>query len=185
MKDAVLDPLGMHDSYFVWDEALESVIAIPHNRWGQAADKWQWRSEKPMAAATLYTTVLDYARFMSAMLSTNEAFDSKSIQKLLAHDLEKMLQPQIEIDNQLAWSLGWGLEEHDKEWSFWQWGDNPGFKHFAAGSRSQKFAIVVFTNGQNGKKVYRQIIEAVLGVELNDRSKQKKVRHFKIDDISK
>lgn len=101
MKDAVLDPLSMHDSYFVWDEALESVIAIPHNRSGQAVDRWQWRPEKPEAAVTLFTTILDYARFMSAMLATKCAFNSES-------------------------------------------------------------------NGQNGKRVYQDIIEAVLNVKLND-----------------
>ena len=168
MREAVLNPLGMHDSYFVWDEALESVIAIPHNRWGRAVDKWQWRPEKPEAAGSLFTTILDYSRFMSAMLSTKESFDSKSIQRLSPHDLEKMLQPQIELENQSAWSLGWGLKEHEKEWFFWQWGDNPGFKHFAVGSRSQKFAVVVFTNGQKGKILYRHIMEAVLGVKLHD-----------------
>lgn len=96
------------------------------------------------------------------------AFNSETIQRLSAYDLEKMLRPQIELDNQLAWSLGWGLKEHGKEWSFWQWGDNPGFKHFAVGSRSQQFALIVFTNGQNGKSVYQDIIEAVLNVRLND-----------------
>ena len=168
MKDAVLNPLGMYDSYFVWDEALESVIAIPHNRWGRAVDRWQWRPEKPEAAGTLFTTILDYARFMSAMLSTKCAFNAKSIQRLSAYDLEKMLRPQIELDNQLAWSLGWGLREHEKEWAFWQWGDNPGFKHFAVGSRSHQFALIVFTNGQNGKRVYQDIIEAILNVKLNN-----------------
>jgi CubicO group peptidase (beta-lactamase class C family) len=170
IKDAVLNPLGMHDSYFVWDEALESVIAVPHNRWGRAVDKWQWRPEKPEAAGTLFTTILDYARFMSAMLLTADNYKhlANSTQKLSPKYLEKMLKPQIEIDNQMAWSLGWGLKEHGKEWSFWQWGDNPGFKHFAVGSRSHKFAAVIFTNGQNGKSVYRHIMEAVLGIKLND-----------------
>ncbi len=170
MKNTVLNPLGMHDSCFVWDEALESVIAIPHNRWGRAADKWQWRPEKPEAAGTLFTTILDYARFISAMLLTADNYKhlANSTQKLSPKYLEKMLKPQIEIDNQMAWSLGWGLKEHGKEWSFWQWGDNPGFKHFAVGSRSHKFAAVIFTNGQNGKSVYRHIMEAVLGIKLND-----------------
>jgi CubicO group peptidase (beta-lactamase class C family) len=170
MKDAVLNPLGMHDSYFVWDEALESVIAVPHNRLGRAVDKWQWRPEKSEAAGTLFTTIEDYARFLSAMLLTADSYKllANPTQKLSPKYLEKMLQPQIEIDNQMAWSLGWGLKEHEKEWSFWQWGDNPGFKHFAVGSRSQKFAVVVFTNGQNGKSVYRHIMETALGVKLDD-----------------
>ena len=169
MKDAVLDPLDMNDSYFAWDEAMASVIVTPHNKGGRAVDKWQWRPDQPMGAGTLYTTIEDYAKFLSAMLfmADSSKQTATSVQKLLSDDLEKMLQPQIEIGNQLAWSLGWGLEEHESEWFFWQWGDNPGIKHFAVGSRTRKLAVVVFTNGQNGKSVYRPIIEAVLGVKLN------------------
>ena len=167
MRDAVLNPLGMNASIFTYKEAKELSVAMPHNVEGQAVNKWLWRFQKPMAAGTLFTTVTDYAHFLSAMLSTKESMQSGSPQKLSAHDLEKMLHPQIEIGNQLAWSLGWGLEKHEKEWFFWQWGDNPGFKHFAVGSRSREFAVVMFTNGQNGERIYRPIIETVLGIKLN------------------
>jgi CubicO group peptidase (beta-lactamase class C family) len=167
MRDAVLNPLGMNASIFTYKEAKELSVAMPHNEEGQVVNKWLWRFQKPMAAGTLFTTVTDYAHFLSAMLSTKESMQSGSPQKLAAHDLEKMLHPQIEIGNQLAWSLGWGLEKHEKGWFFWQWGDNPGFKHFAVGSRSREFAVVMFTNGQNGERVYRPIIEAVLGIKLN------------------
>jgi CubicO group peptidase (beta-lactamase class C family) len=167
MRDAVLDPLGMNASIFIWEETKELSVAMPHNEEGQAVNEWLWRFQKPMAAGTLFTTVTDYARFLSAMLSTKESLHSGSPQNLSEYDLEKMLQPQIEIGNQLAWSLGRGLEKHKKDWYFWQWGDNPGFKHFAVGSRSQKFAVVIFTNGQNGENVYRPIIEAIVGDKLN------------------
>ena len=168
MKDAVLDLLGMKDSHFVWDEAMESVIVTPHDNWGHPADRRQWRPEKPMGAATLFTTINDYARFLAAMLLTTDPTEQTypSTQKLLSGDLEKMLEPQIEIGTPLAWSQGWGLEKHEGDWYFWQWGDNPGIKHFAVGSRSRQVAVVVFTNGQNGKKVYRPIIEAILGFKL-------------------
>jgi CubicO group peptidase (beta-lactamase class C family) len=122
-----------------------------------------------MGAGTLFTTIEDYARFLSAMLSTADSYKHMAYptQKLSPQYIEKMLQPQIERDNQLAWSLGWGLEEHEKNWFFWQWGDNPGIKHFAAGSRSGELAVVVFTNGQNGQKVCRPIVEAVFKVKLS------------------
>ena len=99
---------------------VEYVIAVPHNRWGRAVDRWQWRPKKPEAAGTLFTTILDYARFMSAMLlkADNYKHLANPTQKLSSKYLEKMLKPQIEIDNQMAWSLGWGLKEHGKEWSF-------------------------------------------------------------------
>jgi CubicO group peptidase (beta-lactamase class C family) len=169
MKDTVFDPLGMRNSYFVWDEAMESVIVTPHGRWGQTADKRQWRPEKPMGAATLFTTIEDYAKFLAAILLTaDQAKQTATATQILSpKTLEKMLEPQIEIDPPLAWSLGWGLEKHEDDWYFWQWGDNPGIKHFVAGSRSRKLAVVVFTNGQNGKEVYRPIIKAVLSVKLN------------------
>ena len=168
MKDVVLDPLGMKDSYFVWDETMESVIVTPHDNWGQSADKRQWRPQKPMGAGTLFTTIEDYARFLWAMLLTagQAKPTTTSTQILSPNDLEKMLEPQIEIDNPFAWSLGWGLEKHEGDWYFWQWGDNPGIKHFAVGSRLRQLAVVVFTNGQNGKKVYRPIIQAILGLKL-------------------
>jgi CubicO group peptidase (beta-lactamase class C family) len=121
MSDAVLNPLGMHDSRFIWDETFKSEIAIPHNRWGRAVDKWHWQPEKPMGAATLFTTIEDYAKFLSAMLLTEDSYKhtANPTQKLSPKFLEKMLQPQIEIDNQLAWSLGWGLEEHEKDCFFY------------------------------------------------------------------
>jgi len=169
MRDAVLNPLGMHDSRFVWDETFKSKIAIPHNRFGRAVDKWYWQPEKPMGAATLFTTIEDYARFLSAMLLTANSYKQTAnpAQNLSPGDLVKMLRPQIEIDRPLAWSLGWGLEEHERDWFFWQWGDNPGIKHFAAGSRSRELAVVAFTNGQNGQKVCQPIIEAVLQAKLS------------------
>ena len=169
MRDAVLNPLGVHDSSFVWDETFKFKTAIPHNRWGRAMDKWHWQPEKPMGAATLFPTIADYAGFLSAMLLTADSYKhtANPAQKLSPQYLEKMLQPQIEINHQLAWSLGWGLEQHEKDWLFWQWGDNPGIKHFVAGSRSRELAVVVFTNGQNGQKVCRPIIEAIFHAKLS------------------
>ena len=168
MKDTVLDPLGMNNSYFVWDEDLESVIVTPHDNWGHPAEKRQWRPEKPMGAGTLFTTIEDYARFLAAMLYTTDQskLTATSTQMLSPKDLEKMLEPQIEIDTPLAWSLGWGLEKREGDWYFWQWGDNPGIKHVAVGSRSRNLAVVIFTNGQKGKKVYQPIIEEILDLKL-------------------
>ena len=126
-------------------------------------DKWHWQPENPMGAATLFTTIEDYAKFLSAMLLREEGY--KHIpppnEKLPPNFLEKMLQPQIGIDSPLAWSLGWGLEKLENDWFFWQWGDNPGIKHFTSGSRSRRLGVVVFTNGQNGQKVCRPIIENI------------------------
>ena len=68
--------------------------------------------------------------------------------------------------NNFAWSLIWGIEQHEKDSFFLQWGDNPGFKHFTASSRTKKVGVIVLTNGQNGQRVYRPVVERILGSKL-------------------
>jgi CubicO group peptidase (beta-lactamase class C family) len=166
MKSAVLGPLDMNGSTFVWDDNKDQSVAIPHDESGRAVNEWQWRSLEPMVAGTLITTIVDYAKFLSAMLSNRKFNHSKQNQKLWTAEIDKMLQPQFKLKEGFSWSLGWGLEEQQSETFFWQWGDKPGFQHFTAGSRSRKEAVVVLTNGQNGLKVCRQIVEAVFKFKM-------------------
>lgn len=166
MKSAVFGALSMNHSIFVWDETKGTSVAIPHNESGRAVSEWQCRSRKPMAAGTLITTVADYTKFLIAMLTDRKSNYSMPTQILLATEIEQMLQPQVTAKEGFAWSLGWGLEQQQSETFFWQWGDNPGFQHFTAGSRSRREAVVVLTNGQNGQKVCRPIVEAVFQVKI-------------------
>jgi hypothetical protein len=45
----------------------------------------------------------------------------------------------------------------------WQWGDNPGFKNFFFASPATAQALVVFTNGDRGARVYERVIRATTG----------------------
>jgi len=165
IKNRVLDPLGMSRSSFVWMEDFEFSCALPHNNEGLMVNKWQWRPQKPLAAGSFFTTAADYARFFCATLVAEEKpYSDKN--PLSASYLECMLQPQIEIQNNFAWSLIWGIEQHEKDSFFLQWGDNPGFKHFTASSRTKKVGVIVLTNGQNGQRVCRPVVERILGSKL-------------------
>ena len=166
MKSTVLAFLGMNDSTFVWDDNKDTSVAIPHDESGRAVNEWQWRSREPMAAGTLITTIVDYAKFLSAMLSNRKFNHSMPTQNLSTTEIDQMLQPQFKPKEGFSWSLGWGLEEQQNETLFWQWGDNSGFKHFTAGSRSRREAVVMLTNGQNGLKVCQPIVEAVFRVKM-------------------
>jgi CubicO group peptidase (beta-lactamase class C family) len=166
MKSTVLGPLGMNDSTFVWDDNKDTSVAIPHDESGRAVNEWQWRPREPMAAGTLITTIADYGKFLSAMLSNRKFNHSMPTKILLATEIDQMLQPQVKLKEGFAWSLGWGLEEQQSETFFWQPGDNPGFKHFTAGSRSRSEAVVVLTNGQNGWNICRPIVEAVFQLKI-------------------
>jgi hypothetical protein len=56
---------------------------------------------------------------------------------------------------------------HENESFFFQWGDNPGINHFAASSSTKRGGLVVLTNGQNGRRVCRPVVETVLGSKLD------------------
>jgi len=157
LKRTVLDPLGMVDSSFVWEERFESVHASPHDGDGVPGDKW--RPSEPLAAGTLQTTVFDYARFVEAMLAI-EAADRWPLDDTA---LDQALEQQTTIDEALGWSLGFGVESTEAGTWFWQWGDDGPFKAFAAGSRVTGDAVVILTNGQWGLDVARPTVEEVLG----------------------
>ena len=153
MQANVFGPLGMTRSGFLWSAYFEPDFAWPHNHWGEAGYKWY--PEKAGAAFSLHSTARDFARFLETMLAEDDPIAAA------------MLAPQVTLPGtaQLAWSLGWGIEHRpDGDW-FWQWGDNDRFKHFAMGSRRKQRGIVVLTNGRNGAKVHRAVIEAVLGFQ--------------------
>ncbi len=168
MKDIVLDPLDMKESFFIWDDTKEASVALPHDESGRAVNEWQWRSRQPMAAGSLVTNINDYAKFLSAMLSNRKSDHSMYPKILLTTEIDQMLQPQFKPKEGISCSLGWGLDldEQQTERFFWQAGDSPGIKHFTAGSRSRREAVVILTNGQNGLKVCRPIVEAAFRVNM-------------------
>lgn len=106
------------------------------------------------AAASMQTTVTEYAQFLIKMMNPlpNDKFTLKS------ESLNEMLKPQIKINNALSWGLGIGLENQDGNSWFWHWGDNGNFKNFVVGNFVKKWAMVIFTNGRNGHKIWERII---------------------------
>jgi CubicO group peptidase (beta-lactamase class C family) len=121
LADAVLGPLGMGDSSFVRREEDEARVAVGHDRDGKPQPR-SCAPEAKAAAGGLYTTGPDYLRFLVHSL---------------AHG-HRMFEPQARIDDELAWGLGWGIEESDGGRAIWQWGNNrvQELRHRAASRRT-------------------------------------------------
>lgn len=155
LSERVLQPLGIADSSFTWSPAFEHRVARGHTPTGEAVPK-----EKPteaLAPSSLHTTVTDFARFLAAMLNPAHAapLDSDGV--------HAMLTPHVQLSGPLAWGLGWGLDDSAAgDRVFWQWGDNNGYKAFAAGSASAGVGIVVLTNGANGLDAAKPLVQTIL-----------------------
>ena len=141
LADAVLVPLGMDDSSFVWRDEDEGRVAVGHRRDGKPQPRSR-ASEAKSAAGGLYTTGRDYLRFLIHSL---------------AHD-SRLFEPQARIDDELSWGLGWGIEESEDGRAIWQWGNNPGYKNFVLGRPADGRGVVVLTNGDRGALVYRDVV---------------------------
>ncbi len=113
MKEAVIDPLGMTSSSLVWEDRYETRAAVGHDFFGVTDGKFRKRTEAH-AAATLYTTAKDYARFVMAVLNDDG---------LKPATVREMLKPQIPVAQDISWGLGFGQETTSAGQAFWQWGD--------------------------------------------------------------
>ena len=169
MKRLVFDPLRMTSSSFTWEDKYEGRKATGHDAAG--APKRLGRLPLAESPSSLHTTALDYARFLIA------ALDGAGLEK---KTFAEMLRPQIQVDEgcsnctsrkptgrlsrEIAWGLGWGLEETVDGTSIWHWGDNgSGFHCYVVGYPRQRLGVVVFTNGLGGHGIIPDIVAAAVG----------------------
>lgn len=165
MQKNVFIPLKMVHSSFIWSN--DSKKATGHNTDGNPNEM---RTEIPQIAAfTMHTTPLDYAKFVIAILK-GVGLNSKTFNEMLRPQI-KVQESSInsienytgQLSNTVSWGLGWGIQCTKMGDSFWHWGDNAGFKNFILGSKSRNNAIIIFTNGSNGLILISEIIKKYMG----------------------
>ena len=169
MKRLVFVPLGMTSSSFTWLDRYEGLKATGHDAVG--SPRPVNRPAEAESPATLHTTTSDYARFLIA------ALDGTGLSK---KSFAEMLRPQSRVDEgcsncvtarptgrpskEIAWGLGWGLQETEDGPSVWHWGDNgAGFQCYALGYPRQRLGVVVFTNSLGGQGIIPDIVAAAIG----------------------
>jgi CubicO group peptidase (beta-lactamase class C family) len=154
---SVLRPGAMIRSGFTWQEAYSGVIATGYDRAGAPVDAQRY--SRPAAAATMYTTIQDYARFIQHLLAsapTQHAHESA---------VNLMLHPTVVVEdaNSFSWGMGLGLEKKDGDFFFFQRGNNPGFQSFIIASRSSGTGLIILTNSSNGLEAVPALIAATIG----------------------
>ena len=167
MEKNVFKPLAMQSSSYVWKEAFDSLAATGHDPSGKATPKR--KPYAPLSAATLHTTTLDYAKFLTAIMNGVG---------LKAETRREMFRPHIKLDPEcvlctdrapanlsesLAWGLGWGLQHTIEGEAFWHWGDNGNFQGYAVVFKNEKVGLVYFSNSFNGLSVRDELIGHAIG----------------------
>lgn len=112
----------------------------------------------PNAAASLMTSARDYGTFVRWLFGAGPVAGGRPL-------LDRMLTQRVTINDALGWGLGVGLERLDGRQYFWHWGDNPGFKNFVIADPAARSAMVMFTNGNAGARVYERVLRARSGID--------------------
>ena len=116
------------------------------------------------AAASLRTTVQDYATFLTLMMARQQhaSWEVTEATRLA------MLTSQISLPGR--WTekgLGWNTEQTRDGPVFYHSGSNSGiFKNFAIGDAQRRRGIVVLTNGGSGSFVHQRVVRAATGYDL-------------------
>ncbi len=153
MRKLAIEPLGMTHSSMVWQERYETQSAVGHDVYSETNGRFRKRRQSH-AAASLYTTAEDYAKFVLALMNDVG---------LKGETIEEMLSPQVDVDKDVFWGIGFGLERTPNGMAFWQWGDYGIFRNYIVAYKKDKIGVVYLTNSYNGLSIGHDVVQQAIG----------------------
>jgi CubicO group peptidase (beta-lactamase class C family) len=153
-RDKVFAPLGMRDSLFA--ATLPAALA-PRAAKGYELDgsplPGGWHCYPEEAAAGLWTTATDLARFAIAL---QDAAQGRKPAFLTRQQMETLLTP-VRDD----YGLGFQLDHAGREPAFHHSGSNPGYKALLWAYARTGQGAVILTNGDYGTTLIAEIMRAI------------------------
>jgi CubicO group peptidase (beta-lactamase class C family) len=147
----ILRELKMSMSSYVWKSDFGGEAAKPHDANGEPVSEHVF--SEPKSASSLYTTAHDYGYFLAELTSNDD-------------DIEAILSSTTNVEGNVEWGLGWGVEHTASGTLLFHWGDNPGYNCFTLIDTARNTSAVVFTNSQAGRRAYSRVLKAWCGHEL-------------------
>lgn len=151
----VFRPLKMERSSLSWRDEYVLNGAAGHDQYGNSTGSIE-RFQEPTAQASLYTTANDYGRFLAALMR-GEGLDESTY--------SSMITPQIEIQPNLYWGLGIGIEVAGEEKGIWHWGDAGTYTSYFHGNLDRGTGFVYFVNGHYGLAILDWLFSLMDGGE--------------------
>lgn len=155
LRERVLDPLRMDNSTFAVLALGANNVALAHNSHGVTGTS-RWHVYPELAAAGLWTTPTDLARFLSALLRAGEP------QNPVTAEIGTLMTTPVMNNYAL------GIIVHTKGgvtvWS--HGGSNWGYRCGFLAWPERRLGIVVMTNGDNGSSLVQEVTDAF--ARLND-----------------
>jgi CubicO group peptidase (beta-lactamase class C family) len=181
MRLNVFEPFGMENSSYIWRKEFAPAEARSYDKEGKLDNSLTWKYAHglaaapdpgtgndipelayPNAASSLYTTAVDFAKFMIEIMRSS----GQDKFHLSEASVDEMLKPQISAVDSIYWGLGWGIQRTKADDYFFHWANQNSFQHFAIMSNKQGCGVVVTTNSGNGLRVCRSVVASTIGGEI-------------------
>lgn len=153
-RELILRPFGMTSSTFIQPlpaDLLDKTATGYRSNGEPVTGRWHTYPEQ--AAAGLWTTPEDLARFAIKLQQIATGQSSTVMSQALA---QEMLRRQVE-----NWGLGVGIQGEGVATSFGHAGANEGFRAVWVGYRDEASGVVVMTNSDAGVPVGSDILRSV------------------------
>jgi CubicO group peptidase (beta-lactamase class C family) len=162
MRDLVLDPLGLIDSTF--EQPLPASMAMRAaigHRWSGEQIPGGWHVYPEMAAAGLWTTAGDLARFGADLMRALRG--EESALGLTQATASSMLQPQLpdQTMGQSFYGLGWRCAGRDNDFQFGHQGWSEGFCAEIRLFPALGAGAVVMINSNQGWPLLEEMFRAI------------------------
>ena len=153
-SELVLVPLKMNDSQFIWNDKIDlSRYAVNYNKDGNAYDPT--KNKTASAADDLLTTVEDYGRFLSSVMNS-EGLSKKVFDDMISH--------QVQTKKNKYFGLGFEIYDLGNEnYALSHGGADKGVQTIFILLPKTKQGLIIFTNVDDGYKVYENIVVHYLG----------------------
>ena len=191
MRTAVLEPLGMKESTFAWTPEIQSVAALGHDRHGALLERslafYEQRNYETLQKSNLKPASATYEQITAAYQQNKQTFLPVALSPNMAGSLQTTIgdyavflahvlktvtrsddfKARVEVNRDIAWAPGWGIDRSTKTPSLFHWGDGPGFKNFCCVQPARKSALVFFTNGDSGAALYAWLFRQITNQDLS------------------
>jgi len=146
-EEMLISPLGLKSTSFVWQEGFSKNAARGHNSKGKENQHGLFESGN--AAASLYTSAEDYARFLMEIMSS----DRSGSHSLSSKTIGSMLTPSTVVDGEtFKLGLAWGVKDEGEHPMVFHTGSNgSGFRCLSAFFPDSGDGLVVMTNAVGGR----------------------------------
>ncbi len=152
MQTTVLTPLQMANSAFEYMPAAQSA-ALAHDEQGKRMPA-PWHLYPEMAAAALWTTPTDLAKFI---IELQTALRTEKGQLLSRQSATEMTTP-VRVGQ---FAVGLKIEQLGKEQYFSHSGANWGYRAWMTGHLNKGYGMIIMTNSDNGMALMNQLADRI------------------------